>query len=122
MHEPASLQRNAVVGILAGRSITYSPAWQDDGASVLFDRNSGDYWVVSLLARELVAHCAESGDASVEALIRHTMDTLAGTDDFDGSIATVEQVLAELVQLGVLAQTRTELLPPHRQPASSPIV
>jgi hypothetical protein len=121
VHEPASLQRNAVLGILAGRSITYSPAWLDDGASVLFDRNSGDYWVVSLLARELVARCAESGDVGIEVLIRHVMDTLADTDDFDGSVATVEQVVAELVQLGVLAQTRTEPLPAHCQPAASPI-
>lgn len=121
MHEPASLQRNAVVGILAGRSITYSPAWRDDGASVLFDRNSGDYWVVSLLARDLVARCAESGDVRIDALIRHIMDTQAETDDFDGSVATVEQVLAELVRLGVLAQTRTEPLPAHCQPAISPI-
>ena len=84
-----------------------SPPWQDEQAAVLFDSNSGDYWVVSPLAREIVMRSAGAGAGaqSIEALIRHVASRRDDLEDFDGSAATAEKVIAELVQQGILAQT-----------------
>lgn len=72
---------------------------------MLFDSNSGDYWVVSPLAREIVMRSAGVGAQSIEALIQHVAGRRDDLEDFDGSAATAEKVIAELVQQGILAQT-----------------
>ncbi|MFC5769714.1 hypothetical protein [Thauera sinica] len=74
---------------LSGRSLCFSPAWTHEGASVVFDRNSGDYWVLDEAARRLasgVAHGAASAtippastfpagdDASPDRLVQSLCD------------------------------------------------
>lgn len=93
--------------VLPGRSVAFSPAWHDDGVSVLFDRNSGDYWVVAPLARELVRHACEAGAADTASMIRHATSTLPPGPELDGGTTNVLAVLSELVALGILAQTGT---------------
>ena len=45
---------NCSASIGLGRLLRFSPSWPCSDAQVLFDCNSGDYWVVSLLAAELI--------------------------------------------------------------------
>ena len=60
-----------------GRSLCFSPAWQDEDCSVVFDRNSGDFWVVTNQARHLLQLAASSvpartkieGDSHIGSLI-----------------------------------------------------
>lgn len=40
--------------LVRGRSLCFSPSWESDEPSVVFDRNSGDYWVVASLARTVL--------------------------------------------------------------------
>jgi len=42
------------VRVQPGRSLVISPEWGVDEPSVLFDRNSGDYWVVPSTVRRWV--------------------------------------------------------------------
>ena len=37
-----------------GRSLCFGPGWSCSDAAIMFDRNSGDYWVVSLLASSVI--------------------------------------------------------------------
>lgn len=40
--------------IVAGREFSFAPKWDCSDATVVFDRNSGDYWVISAFAQALV--------------------------------------------------------------------
>lgn len=56
------------VSVHPGRSLTTSPEWHADEPSVLFDRNSGDYWVIAPTARkwvELLQNADQPLDTSV---------------------------------------------------------
>ena len=39
-----------LVALVAGRSLCFSPKWECSEFGLVFDRNSGDYWIVSELA------------------------------------------------------------------------
>lgn len=60
----ASYESSALVSLAPGRHLRFSPDWNCSEARVVFDANSGDYWVVSLLAsmilRQLQAHGPQS--------------------------------------------------------------
>jgi hypothetical protein len=51
----------AQVGIVPGRSLLWSPAWDCSVGRVLFDRNSGDFWVLEGHAIDLVCAAQASG-------------------------------------------------------------
>ncbi|NMG73223.1 hypothetical protein [Aromatoleum diolicum] len=72
---------------------------------MLFDSNSGDYWVVSNLARDIVMLSADTGSQSVETLIRHALSRRDDVEDSNVTAAIAEKVIDELVQQGILAQT-----------------
>ncbi|QID17129.1 hypothetical protein G3580_05415 [Nitrogeniibacter mangrovi] len=55
--------RAACVAIHPGRSLALSPEWQEDEPSILFDRNSGDYWVIAPTARQWIEHLMHSAHA-----------------------------------------------------------
>lgn len=65
----------------AGRQLSLSPPWPDESARIVFDRHSGDYWLLT----------AEAG-ALLAAL-------LAGTQEFATSTTLDELLQAGLVQL-----------------------
>jgi hypothetical protein len=44
----------AQVGVVPGRSLMWSPLWDCSAARVLFDRHSGDFWLLEGAALELV--------------------------------------------------------------------
>lgn len=60
----ASYESSALVSVAPGRDLHFSPDWNCSDACVVFDANSGDYWVVSPLAlmvlRELQGHGPQS--------------------------------------------------------------
>lgn len=91
--------------ILQGRAFAFSPEWSDEGASVLFDRNSGDYWVLSSLAREITRHAASAGPLDAPALIRHIDSRTDVPDLANADETTIRRVIDELVQLSILAHT-----------------
>ena len=97
---PGGTHTGSILCILPGRSIAFSPEWRDDGLSVLFDRNSGDYWIVSALARRLVELLVQADRRSAEEL-EHLAAQLPSADA-DESLPAVAAVLDELVQLGIL--------------------
>jgi len=51
---PAGAQP-AEVGVVPGRSLMWSPPWDCSAARVLFDRHSGDFWLLEGAALELIA-------------------------------------------------------------------
>jgi hypothetical protein len=81
-----------------GRSLALSPAW-DDGAAVVFDRNSGDYWIVSRLAHEVVRRIVATGFEDPADLVRHLTD---GKSNSVGTETAVIGVIRELVQREIL--------------------
>lgn len=84
-----------------GRSLSFSPAWDEDGVSVLFDGNSGDYWVLSPLTRALVSWVERAGTLPrVELLARGRAYAHATSEPGDA-----DTVLGELVQLAILSHT-----------------
>ncbi|MCB1951122.1 hypothetical protein [Denitromonas sp.] len=88
-----TLASDEYVLLASGRSLLLSPAWPDDDASVLFDRNSGDYWVVTASARALV-----------DRLINAEQPMRLSQLDVDGvDAATKLRLTEELSALGILA-------------------
>jgi len=96
---------DAILKGFPGRTILCSPDWREDHATVLFDGNSGDYWIVSPLAREIVRLSTNAGLQSVEALVDHIVAHEDEIGDFDGSETTIRRVIDELVQLSILTHT-----------------
>ena len=63
-----------------GRSLSFSPAWPDETARIVFDRHSGDYWLLSNPAAEELANL------------------LAGPCDLPMSDTLAELIQANLIQ------------------------
>lgn len=62
--EPSASAR---VRIRRGRSYCYSPEWaKREGIEVLFDRNSGDFWLLSAAAMALIRSIADRGPDFLE--------------------------------------------------------
>lgn len=105
------------LSVSPGRALRFSPDWNEEAVSVLFDRNSGDYWVVTSLARSLVAR-VESGPARVDMLLGD--EDVTALADVDGyNVEQTEAVVAQLLELGILSRHDA---PPdaHEQPVSPP--
>lgn len=74
-----------------GRDLVLSPEWGHEEPSALFDRNSGDYWIITHAARRLVqAAMTQGSDAG-----RVTLPPSAAPAD-------IAPVIDELVELGIL--------------------
>ena len=87
-----------------GRSLIFSPAWDEEGASVLFDRNSGDYWVVTAPARSLVSAVADAGSLPCSAL--HSLMPTSSETPGEPPVTAgdIDAILETLMQAGILAQ------------------
>lgn len=100
MNAGALLDGNSALRLRPGRSFAFSPAWRDDGLSVVFDRDSGDYWVVSALARALVETLVRHDGQRVEDIVNAALHAVA-----DEAACTAEhgrQVLTELLRLDLV--------------------
>ncbi|HJV27084.1 MAG TPA: hypothetical protein VJ673_15470 [Aromatoleum sp.] len=82
-----------------GRSLALSPAWDGDGAAVVFDRNSGDYWIVSPLAYQVVRRIVATGREGATELVQHLTDGKTSATDAE---TVVIGVIRELVQREIL--------------------
>jgi hypothetical protein len=54
----------AFVGIVPGRSLMWSPAWECSDGRILFDRHSGDFWLLQGAAVDLVLALDDPGRLS----------------------------------------------------------
>lgn len=93
------------LSVLGGRALVFSPHWTDEGVSVLFDTNSGDYWALTPLAREIVSHATEAGSAETSALVSFVVSRATSLEGIDADETTIRRVIDELVQLAILAHT-----------------
>lgn len=78
-----------------GRFLVLSPAWPGEDTSVLFDRNSGDYWVITSPARAVIQHLV---DAARPLPMAELQQHVAPPDSPNTS-----QMIEELSALGILA-------------------
>jgi len=90
------------IGIFPGRSIAFSPEWRDDGLCVLFDRNSGDYWIVSALARKIVENVTQDDGCDIQELARVALYALSHDQRVDMTLDSARNVLDELLRLEIL--------------------
>lgn len=102
------------IGIFPGRSIALSPEWRDDGLSVLFDRNAGDYWLVSGLARKIVESVSQGEGWDSEELVRIALCAFSHDERLDATLKTARDVLDELLRLEILAAGLEGALPNSR--------
>ena len=63
-----------------GRCLRFAPHWDCSDAEVLFDRNSGDYWVISSLAGALIKQLQTHGCATLVDLDRRLGPSQPRTD------------------------------------------
>lgn len=49
-----------------------SPRWDDEEPTVAFDRNSGDYWVITEATRRLIEQLIEHPGQAIDRLTRDT--------------------------------------------------
>ena len=75
-----------------GRDLRFAPAWECSEESILFDARSGDYWVLSALARELMQQLLAVPAATVDALAAGD-----ATPALEAPRAAVEETLATLL-------------------------
>lgn len=68
------------VSIRLGRLLRFGPNWLCADAKVLFDCNSGDYWVVSLLAIELIKLLQGDVALSIESIELQLQEILPELD------------------------------------------
>lgn len=67
INEP-NVDGTALFACLPGRDLRFAPAWTCSQESILFDASSGDYWVLSTLARRLMQELLGVPSASIDAL------------------------------------------------------
>jgi len=86
------------VSLAYGRSLIFSPTWPCSDATVLFDRNSGDYWVISLLGARALKLLQTHGEMTVQEMGRQLEREQSAADMF----AALEPTLRSLVETGLV--------------------
>lgn len=79
---------------VAGRSWRWAPDWPCSDAAVLFDRHSGDYWVLTPQARALIRSLEESACM--------TVPQLRSVPGAPGADADLEELLGDLMRGGLV--------------------
>ena len=79
----------SLVGIVPGRSLMWSPAWDCSEGRILFDRQSGDFWLLQGAAIDVVQVLVDSG-------------RLSWTDAVQAAGATGPALLSDLARSGVV--------------------
>ena len=69
------ISTTATVKVTSGRALIFAPDWECSEARVVFDRNSGDYWIVSSLSAMVLQHLYVEGAATMLALNEALRDT-----------------------------------------------
>ena len=93
-----ALPPNAVVRQSAGRDFAYSPDWDCSDARIVFDKNSGDYWVVSGLSAAVLSHSRTDSGVNFQQLV----DALADRTGYFSPDAALSATIRSLVDNGLL--------------------
>jgi hypothetical protein len=95
---------DSAVLVTPGRSLRFAPEWPCSEASVIFDRNSGDYWVVSLLASGALKLLQKHGSMTITELGR-SLGSSQPYSDINAALELMCQSLVanDMVQLEQLA-------------------
>ena len=79
--------------VRAGRLISFGPDWPESEACLAFDAASGDFWVLTSLARRMVATLSNDGPLN-ERELRDRV-AVGGTGEFADAVwcATLSEVI-----------------------------
>jgi hypothetical protein len=91
---------DTTVRLFAGRSLLFGPVWSCSTAAVLFDSNSGDYWVVSADAKKVLEHLIDHGSTQFGALKNLLINSAIESQSENESLET----LKALVESRILAR------------------
>ena len=82
------------VSLQPGRCLLFAPEWSCSEAGVVFDCNSGDYWVVSLLASMALKHLQANG-AMTPKQIEQQLEPLQIYSDLRSALELTIQSLVD---------------------------
>lgn len=82
----------------------FGPKWSHEDANIVFDRHSGDYWVLTDLARKVLELTASTPltSAQIAAQIQH--EGLSPLNAGQHDAHALKTVIHELVHEGLLTQ------------------
>ena len=86
-----------LISLAPGRSLRWSPPWPCSDAVILFDANSGDYWVLSAEGKAMVTALEHEGALDMGALL-----TQVG-----GARDDAETLVQELARSGIITPLAT---------------
>ena len=93
-----ALPPHAVVQRSVGRDLAFSPDWDCSDARIVFDKNSGDYWVVSGLSAAVLSHSRTDSGVNLHQLV----DALADRTGYFSPDAALSATVRSLVDNGLL--------------------
>jgi PqqD family protein of HPr-rel-A system len=85
--------------VIKGRSLCFSPPWGLSAPSVVFDRNSGDYWVLSALARRVLGMLNQGQALSTVDICEALQAQQAPEEEWGDAL---EATLDDLVRANIL--------------------
>lgn len=89
------------VAIAPGRTLRFA-VWPNEDAGVVFDCNSGDYWVVPEISYRLLAHLAEGPPIDLVALAERVRLEYRPPRD----VNEIEVIVEDLVEAKLVAAVR----------------
>jgi PqqD family protein of HPr-rel-A system len=87
------------VALRAGRALRFSPVWADEGASLAFDRHSGDYWMLPEISRRILLALDGSPGMTLGAL----MDAVADDASSGPGAEVFPALLDDLAAAGLVS-------------------
>lgn len=99
---------SSIASLASGRSLTFAPAWPCSDASVVFDRNSGDFWVISEVANTILGLLQNGRALKVPVLASRLM---ADLPQHEMSADDLYPTLQSLIDNGLIQVDAGVLLP-----------
>ena len=81
------------MALQSGRSLRFAPDWPCSDATVVFDRNSGDFWVISSLSASALRLLQEHGSLAWPELERRLAVVQLDADMSLSLMATVKSLV-----------------------------
>ncbi len=95
------LPLTARLSLAAGRDLIFGPRWSCSAAVVVFDRNSGDHWIVSLLAADVLSSMSAARAGSLASIAKSVPAAGSYYDPFAATTMVVENLVGyDLIQVG----------------------
>lgn len=89
------------VALSPARQLKFAPEWPCSDARVVFDALSGDYWVLSQLATDILSYLHLNGILALGQLQQYSVESFS--DHF--SQETFDATLQSLTKAGLLVDT-----------------